>query len=264
MDKLNSGFSFFKSKSNDLINNSSPLAMIIKVVIVVLIVMFVIYLSKKIVKNYQNYKASRVWLLNGTKDAKKRMVVLQDPSKDGAKTLRRSQNEEDGIEFSYCFWMFIDDWSYRNGEWKHVMHKGNEKGWPLRAPGVWLHPKENKLRVYMNTFKKIDEFVDIDNIPLNKWFNVAVCVKQKVLDIYINGNVVKSKHLEGIPKQNYGDVYINAFQGFSGYMSNIKYFDYYVSYPELTSSMGGGPSMVPIADTQQMPPYLTPNWWTNN
>ena len=41
--------------------------------------------------------------------------------------------------------MFIDDWSYKYGQWKHVMHKGNESSWPLRAPGMWLHPKENIL-----------------------------------------------------------------------------------------------------------------------
>ena len=89
-------------------------------------------------------------------------------------------------------------------------------------------------------------------------------MKQKILDVYINGNVVKSKKLDGLPKQNYGDLYINAFQGFSGYMSNIRYYDYYMSYSELNSNLGIGPSMMPIADTQQMPPYLTPNWWSNN
>ena len=264
MDFIKKNISFIGTNSNALMSNNSQMAMIIKGVLAITLVMFLVYVGQKIVKNYKDYKSSRVWLLNGTKDAKKRMVILQDPSKHDSKTLRRSKNEEDGLEFSYSFWMNVDDWSYRNGEWKHVLHKGNEKGWPLRGPGIWLHPKDNKLRVYMNTFKKIDEFVDVDNIPLNKWFNVAVCVKQKILDVYVNGNVVKSKKLDGLPKQNYGDVYINAFQGFSGYMSNIRYYDYYVSYPELTSNLGGGPSMMPIAQTQQMPPYLTPNWWTDN
>ena len=264
MDFIKKNTAFIGTHSSSLMSNNSPIAMVIKVSIVILSIMFLVYLGKKIVTKYKDYKSSKLWILSGTKSAKKRMVILQDPSKHDSLTLKRSKNEEDGLEFSYFFWMHIDDWSYRQGEWKHVMHKGNESGWPLRAPGVWLHPKDNKLRVYMNTFKKIDEFVDVDNIPLNKWFNVAICMKQQILDVYINGNVVKSKKLDGLPKQNYGDLYINAFQGFSGYMSNIRYYDYYMSYSELSSNLGIGPSMMPIADTQQMPPYLTPNWWTNN
>ena len=64
----------------------------------------------------------------------KRMILLQDPSEFGAKTLGRSENEYSGLEFSYSFWMYIDDWSCKYGQWKHVMHKGNTSSWPLRAP----------------------------------------------------------------------------------------------------------------------------------
>ena len=143
------------------------------------------------------------------------------------------------------------------------MHKGNETSWPLRAPGVWLHPKDNTLRVYMNSFKEIGEHIDVPNIPINKWFNIAVCVQQKNLDVFFNGNLVKRKELNGLPKQNYGDLYLNAFQGFSGYMSNIRYYDYYLSYSELTNNLGRGPSMMPCVDSDEMPPYLTQNWWTD-
>ena len=261
---INKSTDFVKSKTSDLMTNNTTLGKIIKAVIAILIVLFLVYLIKKIGKGYQDYNSSHVMILDGTKDATKRMVILQDPSKHNGKTLIRSKNEEGGLELSYIFWMYIDDMSYRYGKWKHVMHKGNEEGHPLRAPGVWIHPKDNKLRIFMNTFSKINEYVDVDNIPIRKWFNVGICVKQKLMDIYINGNVVTSKKLSSLPRQNYGDLFINSFQGFSGQLSNMQYYDYYMSYSQIRSSMNYGPSMMPIQDTQQMPPYLTPNWWTNN
>ena len=79
------------------------------------------------------------------------------------------------------------------------MHKGNDSSWPDRSPGVWLHPKKNAMRVYMNTFKHIAEYTDIEDLP-NKWFHVVIAVRQRNLDVFINGNLVKRHNLEGIPK----------------------------------------------------------------
>ena len=58
---------------------------------------------------------------------------------------------------------------YKVGEWKHVFHKGNKTSFPNRAP-VWIHPNNNALRIYMNTYDNPLEYVDIDNIP-RKWFH---------------------------------------------------------------------------------------------
>ena len=49
------------------------------------------------------------------------------------------------------------------------------------------------------------------------------------LDVYINGSIIKSHHLHGVPKQNYGDVYIAPNGGFAGYISNLWYYNYALS-----------------------------------
>ena len=239
---------------------------IIKAIIGIIIVIIMVNLSKNMFRKYKKWQNSTIWLLKNTKSAKQGRIIYQDPIRheDDAKTLMRSENENGGIEFTYVLWLHIDDWTYEYNKWKHVFHKGNSTSWPLRAPGVWLHPKENILRVYMNSFKAINEYVDVSNIPMHKWFHVAICVRQRNLDIFFNGNLVKRKVLEGLPKQNYGDVYINSFNGFSGYLSRFKYYNYYISYSELVNHLNRGPSMMPCVDTNEMPPYLTPNWWSNN
>ena len=42
-------------------------------------------IMKKVVKGYKDYKNSAPWILKGTKNAQKRMIILQDPSKEGSR-----------------------------------------------------------------------------------------------------------------------------------------------------------------------------------
>ena len=261
---MGKGKTFITQNINKLIENNSYTGKIIKTIIIVILVLVFVKLSKTIYFKYKNWIGSTPWILKGTKSAKKRMIVLQDPSKHNSIELKRSKNEHDGVEFSYVFWMFIDDWTYRQGEWKHVMHKGTSSGSPLRAPGIWLHPNDNKLRVYMNSFENIEEYADVDNIPINKWFNIAVCLKERNLDIFFNGNLVKRHELSSLPKQNYGDLYVNAFKGFSGYLSNIRYYNYYVGYSDLVKQLNKGPSKMTVATSEEKPPYLNKDWWIDN
>lgn len=203
----------------------------------------------------------RPWILKGTKSGKTEKPIQQDPNVNESVLLKRSENEVGGLEFSYSFWMYIDDWTYRYGQWKHVFHKGNRSSWPLRCPGVWLHPTENAMRIYMNTYRSISEFLDITDIPLNKWFHVVIAVRQKTLDVYLNGNMVRSKQLKGIPKQNYSDFYMNINGGFSGFLSEVRYYDYYIHLSEIMDSIMAGPTTNKCIDSKEVPPYFAYDWW---
>lgn len=267
MDFLNNTKNFLTAQGSrgvSLLQGDSFSSRIYKLLLALCVIYFVIRFSRTITKRYNNYKMSTPWILEGTKSGNKRMIVLQDPSKENSITLGRSENEKAGLEFTYSFWMHINDWSYKYGQWKHIMHKGNDSSWPNRSPGVWLHPKKNAMRVYMNTFKNIAEFTDIHDLPLGKWFHVAIAVRQRNLDIFINGNLVKRHTLEGIPKQNYGDLYINAWRGFGGFMSRIRYHDYYISFSEMDNALSIEPSVSGCVDSNDVPPYFSPNWWLKN
>ena len=202
-----------------------------QVILAILLFIVFVLVSNLIINLIESLKSKNdgsPWLYKDgdTKDATKGVQVSQRGKGKHTIPILRSTNQLDGIEFSYVFWMHIDNWSYHFGKWKHIIHKGNDNSWPSRAPGVWLHPKENKLRVYMNTFSSIAKsYVDIDNIPINKWFHVGITLSGRYMDVYINSNLKRRMVLDGIPRQNYGDFYINKFGGFSGDMSAIRYFN---------------------------------------
>ena len=209
-------------------------------------------------------------LLNGMIDAKQLMVIPQDPSNSSAITINRSVNARDGIEFTWSVWIFIDDLIYNQGQYKCVFFKGNDGiqttglNFPNNAPGLYIDPNTNKLIVMMNTFDVINEEISIPDIPLNKWINVIIRCENTVLDVYINGMVVKSHELHGVPKQNYGDVYLAMNGGFSGYISNLWYYNYALGVSEIQRISQQGPNTKMVGSNGmniKNPNYLSLRWY---
>ena len=243
------------------LTSGSPVSQIVIVIIVFILIVIIIRIITSIVTRIKNNRDAKPWIVKGTKESKNQLIVYQDPKTDGSVTLKRSKNEGQGIEFTYVAWIYVNDWSYKYGDWKHIFHKGNPDSWPNRAPGVWFHPKKNAIRVYMNTYNQIADYVDIENIPLHKWMHLTVMCYGNKLDVFINGFLKKQLILNGIPKQNYGDLYVNAFGGYDGFLSEMRYYDYAISMPTLEDIIRSGPSTAPCVDTGARPPYLSPNWW---
>ena len=237
------------------------------VVVATLIFLLVYKIIQAIVDQVRADREGKPYLVPATKDAQRALRIEQNPLNPNSSNvieLRRSRNEHDGLEFTYSWWTFISDYNYKKGEWKNVFFKGNSTSWPLRAPGVWLHPTENTMYVYMNSYGDIQNEVSIPNIPVGKWFHTSLIVEQNRMSIYINGYLKERKMLVGIARQNFGDVWINAFGGFSGYLSRMRYYDYAVELSQVQADVTNGPDMELPYSEQQQPPYLAPYWWVNN
>ena len=188
-------------------------------------------------------------LITGMVDAKQMIKIPQDPSTSGAITVYRSDNENNGIEFTWSVWIFIENLSnYMEHKYKNVFYKGNagiqEQGlnFPNNAPGLYIAPDTNALIVMMNTYNSINEETVIPDIPLNKWVNVIIRCKNTTLDVYINGTLVKRHLMAGVPKQNYGDVYASLNGGFSGNTSDLRYFESALSTSKIQAIVNKGPN----------------------
>jgi hypothetical protein len=213
------------------------------------------------------------YMFEGMVDAKQLMILPQDPSAGDAKTIIRSINENEGIEFTWSVWMFIDDMQYNEGRYKHIFHKGNDNNLlsnkpsginePNNAPGMYIAPYTNTLVVIMNTFNEITEKVEIPNIPINKWVCVQARVEGRTMDVYINGKLTRRLILSGVPKQNYDDVYVGMNGGFSGYLSNLRYYDHALGTTEINRIVTTGPNLEMTNDmlTKSKPYYLSLRWF---
>ncbi len=203
-------------------------------------------------------------------DANQMIIFPQDPSSNGSVTIYRSVNATDGIEFTWSTWIFINSLQTNAGTYKHIFSKGNSdlsgNGMvqPNNAPGLYIAPNTNSLIVVMNTYNVINEEIVIPDIPMNKWVNIIIRCQNTTLDVYINGTIARSINLVGVPKQNYGDVYVAMNGGFDGYISNLWYYNYSLGTAAIQNIVNKGPNTKMIGGNglaDKMYNYLSLRWF---
>ena len=241
-------FSTSKGTSNsDFLNSNSLVAKFIFLLIVIFGFIVLLKFGLTIISYFLNSNTSPK-LINGMVDAKQSIIFQQDPGDKGAVTIFRSVNGPKGIEFTWSVWIYINNLQYSEGQYKNIFYKGNsnlgENGlnFPNNAPGLYIAPNSNNLVVMMNTFNEIKEEIMIPDIPMNKWVNVIIRCQNKTMDVFINGTITRSLELMGVPKQNYGNVYVGMNGGFDGYISNLWYYNYALGTLAIQNLVKGGPN----------------------
>lgn len=207
-----------------------------------------------------------------------------------AKTIGLSVNERTGIEFSYSFFLLVLPATFDSTDpnaFKHVFHKGYGFPWPLMGPGVFMNASTNTMRVIMNTYANPFTYVDITNIPMQKWVHVVLNCVNNGLDVLINGNLANRVSFDNtLPYQNFQDLILFsnvksnilgnagvpvALNGgsfslsgsFSGSLSNLIYARYALSITEVQNLMTRGPSTKTTTKIMEQPPYLADDWWAH-
>ncbi len=277
---------------------------IVIAVVSALIIFFLLLAIETLYRAYLGYGAARIAILPVTASSGKTIVVKQDPKHPKSKTLVHSENQLTGIEFSYSCFLYISEDTLNGASttvgWKNIFYKGYESGpFPLQGPGVYVSDaiiasNDNvspTLRVVMNSYDNWFNKVDVNNIPFNKWFHLAIVCRRNSLEVYVNGNMANRLSFAGsLPYQNYqplnifsnkttlsGDFTSDA-NGIkhaiplgdnfhitgkaSGYISNLYYFSYAMTYSEIQAMMQIGPSSEFSSENMDKPPYLIDSWWT--
>lgn len=268
------GFSTGSSGLSDFMNSNSLVAKISFLLLAIFLFVIILQFSITFITWLGRPRGS-LPLIDGMVDAKHRIQIPQDPNMNGSRTVTRSVNTPGGIEFTWSVWIFIDDLNYNANQYRHIFHKGNEDynssgsqelglNFPNNAPGLYLSPNNNELTVVMNTFDVINQEIRVSGIPLNKWLNVIIRCKNTNLDIYINGTITKSVKLLGVPKQNYGDVFVGANGGFSGYISDLWYYNYALGTNAIQKIINKGPNRKMSGDngiSSNSTNYLSLRWF---
>ena len=240
--------------------------------IILLLIGFIILMNVGMTLITMMLSSNKPFLVKGLVPGNVPMVIQQDPSIKGAVPVERSDNQ-DGIEFSWSVWVNITDVG-TTAQYQHIFNKGEQNidsttglNFPNNSPGLYIAPSTNELVVIMNTFTTINEEVKISNFPMNKWANIIIRVMNNVIDVYVNGALSKRHILSGVPKQNYGNVYVASNGGFTGNLSNLQYFTYAVQPGEILSIANKGPNLTVNSKStalNSVPPYLALQWYTDN
>ena len=210
-----------------------------------------------------------VVLVNGLVNGNIQSIISQDPNNNGSVPILRSVNEHDGIEFTWSTWIFLNTIDSSPG-YKHVFNKGNvavnQSGivTPNNAPGLYITPGYRGLYVVMNTFESpSDDYIEIDDLPIQKWINVIIRVQNKNLDVYINGRLAKRRVLNNVVKQNYDNVNVSINGGFNGYLSQLTYYNRAIGVAQIQDIVYNGPNLKSANDALNMnkPRYLAERWY---
>lgn len=167
------------------------------------------------------------------------------------------------------WWMFVKDWNYGFGKKKSIMKRPDTTNQAVTNPHISLHPTDNTLQVSVSIFPsgedagKItpapaghtgatdDVFTcDVPNIPLQTWFSVGVTVFGRNLDIYIDGKLVKSCLMPGVPKPAVGDIQVTPDGGFSGQICNFNHYSRMLTPGDAMNFWSAG---TPCQSAAQMP-----------
>jgi hypothetical protein len=275
---------FEKFSKNPMYNSkkiigSSTVSKLVFLLFIIFVFVIILKIGIKILSKFFIHKNNPV-LLNGMIDATKTLIIPQNPNVENSIPILRSRNETGGLEFTWSVWLFINnpplalDTSSTSSHHKHVFNKGTDTPGtgngimtPNNAPGLYIGNDYRSLRVVMNTFDDdvLNEEIEINDIPIEKWINVIIRCKQNKLDVFINGTLTKSHILNNIPKQNYNDVNITTNGGFSGNLSLLQYYAHAIGTNEINNIVDSGPKTnivnTNIKNLQAKPRYLSFRWF---
>ena len=161
-----------------------------------------------------------------------------------------------GADNSVQFWMYIKDWDYQFGEKKSILYRQDATTATIRNPDISLHPTDNSLDVAVSIFSGDasdtsstgDTYTcTVENVPLQTWFSVSVAVFQRNLDVYINGKLVKSCVLPGVPRPAAGDIVIGDALGFSGSVCNVHAYPNMITPSDASAFFSAGTNCASFA-----------------
>lgn len=268
--------------SSGFLESNTLIAKFAFIILVVIVFLFLLNLGIMLIQYFSTAPDSP-YLVRGMIDGTNSLTIPQDPTKPDSILVRRSNNESSGIEFTWSVWIFVNELNSGTNyiRHQHIFSKGNASFDDMgiadvnNAPGLYL--KQNvsnttnaantaSLHIIMNTNtnRRLDTLV-INDIPLKKWVNVVIRMQNTVMDAYINGTVSGRLNLDAVPMQNFNDVLVCQNGGFSGKLSNLRYYAQALNIFEISKIAANGPDTTANkaqADTSDSYSYLSRLWYT--
>lgn len=126
---------------------------------------------------------------------------------------------------AYSMWIYIQDWNYRRTEEKKIIVRDDSGTSPFIE--VLLGSYINTLDVKVKCDDDSIQECRINNVPLQTWVNISFSINGRVLDLYMDGKLVRTCILSSNPVvvPSDSDLIITPDGGFSGFTTNIQYYD---------------------------------------
>ena len=152
------------------------------------------------------------------------------------------------VDFTYSIWVYVNNWSV--GLEKVIFERRCGDGF---CPKMAFSSNLNNIDVTLATYagsshSATSATCTIENVPLQTWANIIMTLNGRALDLYLDGKLVRTCLLPGVPKLGgAGSMVLTPNgQSFQGYTSNFQYLkssvnprEAYAIYKEGNGSSGG-------------------------
>lgn len=274
---------FKRSGNNTVLENA---IMTISIIILITSLIYVIILLNKSNLIYYSYKNKPINLSETTFGK-----LLVDNNNKNV-TLDEKVKLSNGLEYTYSFWLYLEDLKSNNNSNRLVFLRTDENdsgGLNNPNPIVYLKKDTNNMIIKVKTQDSdgssnlVDENGNLSNlntnscnyitaelkyIPLQRWVNIVINVDNNLLTIYRNSKPVYANFVDETESNGEGcssltsidittgDVYIgtNENNKYNGYISNIQFYNYSIkSNKDIENIYNRGPVTKTIADTLNLP-----------
>jgi hypothetical protein len=173
----------------------------------------------------------------------------------------------EGGEFTISTWIYINNWSHRNGRPKSILNIGGRNFDTIR---IYLGNFKPTLNVRLHTSNQLNntgaransqnalfrattsqpdqpaQLCDLPEIELQRWVNITVAVNGKTVDVYLDGKLTRSCVLPDLFKVDGSGYSANLvdFDGFGGLISTTTMYDAALSPDVVYKLYMGGPEPI--------------------
>jgi hypothetical protein len=180
-----------------------------------------------------------------------------------------------GGEYTITFWMYITNYDYRSGMAKSVIQLVDSKTPDFSLLTTILYPNEPKMMVRVHTqapnMGDIDytmnnnaqqlftgaagsgmfapnatmPLCDIQDIDLQRWINITICVNGRICDVYYDGKLNRSCVLPDVPYVPESSIQMIQWGqngGFGGQLGGIIFYGYALTPDSIYAIYQAGPS----------------------
>jgi hypothetical protein len=134
----------------------------VKVIGITVITALVLFFALKVITYLNNKRAEEpTWF--GIANF---FGIYKDTTKAYTIPSKRLAFSEYGKEYTYCFWIKVENWNYLFGKTKHILHRG-DLSMRVMNPGVFLHPTKNQLIIRVDSKETANSYFVKENTRIN-------------------------------------------------------------------------------------------------
>ena len=137
--------------------------------------------------------------------------------------------------FSWSFWVYVKEYTTKFSQKKNILKVENNALNTKSNVEIYLDENVNDLKIELATgdvTNLVTETVEVKRFPIQKWTHVLVSYRNRAVDVYIDGKIVKSHIINNpiiTPTEPQQTIKINSKEpnttgGYNGFLATMQYF----------------------------------------